>query len=77
MPLWLEIFSVLSPFKYAFNNYARVELENNPEPITDSMLQFLDIQESYWQGVMYLGIFIVVVQICSVSCLKCLVGRFQ
>jgi len=53
MPLWLVIFSAISPFKYCFNNFVRSEFDASPYPLAKVMLQFLDIQDSVFMGLAY------------------------
>ena len=59
MPIYLEIFSYISPMKYAFENLAGLELSNSPyTEEAEEFMKFMGIENDYWMGILYLGILI-------------------
>ncbi len=42
-PIYIEVFSYVSPIQYAFNNHAKLEFENSEYPVAKMMAEFLDI----------------------------------
>jgi len=77
MPLYIEIFSYISPFLYAFNNLSKLEFSNNPSPAAANMLAFLSIEREFYMGIVYLAILTIVVQLLSFILLRVLVEKFQ
>lgn len=43
MPIYIEVFSYVSPIMYAFNNIAKLEFSNSPYPNAEKFLKFMDI----------------------------------
>ena len=77
MPIWLEVFSYISPLKYAFSNYVQAEFETNEYPVAQQMLSFLSFEFTFWEGIMYQACIILSVMVLAAIFLKILVERFQ
>ena len=77
MPIYIEIFSYVSPMMYTFNNLAMLEFENSDYPSAQQFLSYMDIDRTYWTGILYLGILIVSAQVIAVIMLKVLISKFQ
>ena len=77
MPIYIEIFSYISPFQYTFNNFAKLQFENSEYPSARQFAEFLDIKRDYWDGIGFVAIEIVVCQLLALLCLKLLVDKFQ
>jgi len=77
MPIYIEIFSYVSPFKYAFNNISKLEYTNNGSEAAAKMLVFLDIEREFYMGIVYLGVLTVVILLLGFVLLRVLVEKFQ
>ena len=77
MPVYIEVFSHISPINYAFNNLARLQLEKSDSLYAKIFLEFIGIDRTFWDGILYLGILILSLQVLSVIFLKVLITKFQ
>ena len=77
MPIYIEVFSYISPPMYTFNMFAKLEFTNSEYPLAQKFMEFLAIEREYWDGVTYLAIEIVVCQTLAIIALKLLVDKFQ
>ena len=76
-PVWLQYFSYISPFKYAFNNMAKLEFTNNPAPAAKLIAIQLGVEDEFIEGIYKMAILIAVIQILSYCFLRLLVTKFQ
>lgn len=60
MPIYIEVFSYVSPLQYTFNNFAKLEFDNSEYPMAQKFAEFLAIEREFWMGIAYIGIEIVV-----------------
>ena len=55
----------------------KLEFINNTSVAAQRMDDFLDVKREYWEGIVYMAILIVVIQISSLILLRILVEKFQ
>ena len=77
MPIYITVFSYVSPIMYAFNNIVKLEFSNSTYENAEAFMEFLGIERDYWTGILYLAILVLVFQLLAVTFLKLLVGKFQ
>lgn len=77
MPSWIQYFSYVSPFKYAFNNIAKLEFSNNPAPAATLIATQLAVEDEFYEGIYKMCILIASIQILSYIFLRLLVSKFQ
>lgn len=77
MPIYITVFSYVSPIMYAFNNLVKLEFSNSSYPNAEPFIEFLGIERAYWTGILYLAILMISCQLLAVIFLKLLVGKFQ
>ena len=59
MPIYITVFSYISPIMYAFNNIVKLEFSNSEYPNAKEFMEFLGIEREYWTGILYLAILII------------------
>ena len=47
MPIYIEVFSYVSPMMYSFHNMAKLEYSNSPYPEAAKFLEFLGIERDF------------------------------
>ena len=74
---YLTYFAFISPVQYSFNNMAILEFTAMDTPASTLFLAFLGVERSYWEGLLYMGILALCIQISSLFFLRILVEKFQ
>ena len=77
LPIYLTVFSHISPIMYSFHNMAKLEFTNSPYPEAENFLEFLGIEREFETGILYLVILILSCQVLAVIFLKVLISKFQ
>ena len=77
LPDWINYFSYISPFKYAFNNMAKLEFSNNGSRAASAISSMLGIEDEFYKGIYKVVILIVALQFLSYIFLRILITKFQ
>ena len=76
-PIYIEVFSYISPLQYVFNMIAKLQFTNSENQKGKELAEFLDITRPYEEGLLYLCIEVVVFLFVAFILLKTMIDRFQ